>query len=32
LQIGNKYRPGTYIVEVMQGNQRRYLKLIKGSE
>jgi uncharacterized delta-60 repeat protein len=32
LQLGHVYRPGTYIVEIVQGNQRRYLKLVKGSQ
>ena len=29
LQIGSKYRPGMYIVEMIQGNNRKQLKLIK---
>jgi hypothetical protein len=32
LQLGHVYRPGMYIVEVVQGNERRLLKLVKGSE
>jgi hypothetical protein len=32
LQIGAEYRPGTYIVEAVQGNHRVMLKLIKQSE
>jgi hypothetical protein len=29
LQIGSNYRPGMYIVEMIQGNERKQLKLIK---
>jgi hypothetical protein len=29
LQIGSSYRPGLYIVEMIQGNERKQLKLIK---
>jgi hypothetical protein len=29
LQIGSKYRPGMYIVEMIQGNNRKQLKLLK---
>jgi hypothetical protein len=29
LQIGANYRPGMYIVEMIQGNERKQLKLIK---
>ena len=29
LQIGGSYRPGMYIVEMIQGNERKQLKLIK---
>ena len=29
VQIGSKYRPGMYIVEMIQGNNRKQLKLIK---
>jgi uncharacterized delta-60 repeat protein len=32
LQLGHVYRPGMYIIEVVQGNERRLLKLVKGSE
>ena len=29
IQIGGLYRPGTYIFEMIQGNQHKQLKLIK---
>jgi hypothetical protein len=29
LMIGSEYRPGVYYAEVVQGNQRRLLKLVK---
>lgn len=29
LQIGNRYRPGVYFVEVTQGKNKKKLKLIK---
>jgi hypothetical protein len=29
LQIGSNYRPGMYIVEMIQGDNRKQLKLIK---
>jgi hypothetical protein len=29
IQLGSKYRPGMYIVEMVQGNNRKQLKLIK---
>jgi hypothetical protein len=29
LQIGSNYRPGMYIVEMIQGNERKQLKLVK---
>jgi hypothetical protein len=29
IQLGNKYRPGMYIVEMIQGNKRKQLKLLK---
>jgi hypothetical protein len=29
LQVGSKYNPGTYIVEVMQGKEKRVVKLFK---
>ncbi len=29
LKIGDKYHPGLYFVEIMQGNEKRVLKLIK---
>ncbi len=29
LKIGSKYRPGMYIVEMIQGNNRKQLKLLK---
>ena len=29
IQIGSKYRPGVYMVQVMQGKQTLALKLIK---
>ncbi|HEU4606921.1 MAG TPA: T9SS type A sorting domain-containing protein, partial [Chitinophagaceae bacterium] len=29
LKLGSKYRPGMYIVEMIQGENRRQLKLIK---
>ncbi len=32
LQIGRKYRPGMYIVEMIQGNNRKQLKLIKQAD
>ena len=31
IQIGNAFRPGTYIVEFVQGNERKMLKLVKMS-
>jgi hypothetical protein len=31
-QLGHVYQPGIYIVEIMQGNERRILKLVKGSQ
>ena len=30
-RIGEKYRPGVYYVEVVQGSQRVIVKLLKGS-
>jgi hypothetical protein len=32
IYIGDKYRPGTYIVKIMQGDQSKQLKLIKLPE
>jgi hypothetical protein len=32
LKIGDKYRPGTYLVEAIQGNQRKTIKVIKLSD
>ena len=32
VRLGDNYRPGTYLVEVIQGNQRRTIKLIKLSD
>ena len=32
LILGGNYRPGAYFIEVIQGDQRRYLKLIKGAQ
>jgi hypothetical protein len=29
MQIGDRYRPGVYILEMIQGNQRKQLKLVK---
>ena len=29
LQLGNEYRPGIYIVEMIQGSNRKQLKLLK---
>ena len=29
LQLGSKYRPGMYIVEMVQGTNRKQLKLLK---
>jgi hypothetical protein len=31
IQVGSNYRPGLYIVEMIQGNERKQLKLIKQS-
>jgi hypothetical protein len=31
ISIGHGYRPGLYFVEIMQGNQKQTLKLVKGS-
>jgi hypothetical protein len=30
LIFGNNYRPGVYLVEVIQGNQRNIFKVIKS--
>ena len=32
LRLGDSYRPGIYFVELIQGKERRTLKLIKGTE
>jgi hypothetical protein len=32
LQIGNKYRPGVYLIQVMQGNKTAVLKLTKQAD
>jgi hypothetical protein len=29
IQIGKEYRPGIYIVEMIQGNNRKQVKLLK---
>ena len=29
LQVGGKYRPGIYLVEIMQGKEKQVLKLMK---
>jgi hypothetical protein len=29
LRLGDQYRPGVYFIEMIQGNNRRQLKLIK---
>jgi hypothetical protein len=29
LQLGNNYRPGMYFVELIQGDKRRIVKLVK---
>jgi hypothetical protein len=31
-RVGDSYRPGIYFVELIQGRERRTLKLIKGTE
>jgi hypothetical protein len=32
ISIGHSYKPGLYNVEIMQGNQKQTLKLVKGSQ
>ncbi len=32
LRIGDNYRPGIYVVEVMQGKDKVVMKLVKQSE
>ncbi|HEU5165645.1 MAG TPA: choice-of-anchor tandem repeat GloVer-containing protein [Chitinophagaceae bacterium] len=32
ISIGHSYKPGLYLVEIMQGNQKQTLKLVKGSQ
>ena len=32
LRIGERYRPGTYLIQVMQGNQTKIAKVIKVSD
>jgi hypothetical protein len=29
MEIGSTYRPGIYIIEMIQGNQHKQLKLVK---
>jgi hypothetical protein len=30
VQLGSEYRPGIYFVEMLQGNQRKQVKLLKA--
>jgi hypothetical protein len=32
ISIGHSYKPGLYYVEIIQGNQKQTLKLVKGSQ